>query len=373
MAERKPVLLAVDDDQEVVRAVERDLRSRYARDFTVVAAGSGEEALEILGQLSSSSDPVALIVTDQRMPRMTGVELLAQSAGLAPDAKRVLLTAYADTEVAMRAINEIRLDHYLMKPWHPPEERLYPVLDDLLEDWRAAATPAAPISPETDGDAVSVIGHHFSRESQRVRDLLVNNQIAHRWLEVDEEPARRLLAEASLGTDSLPVVLLPDSEPLVNPDPAEVAARVGLQTEEKLALYDVVVVGAGPAGLAAAVYGASEGLRTVVVERRSFGGQAGAELAYRELPRLSRRPLGTGPRAPSDDTGASVRRGAAHCTGGRRHRRRREHTGREARGGNRHRIAHRAADARRLVPATRCQGCRAADGSRHLVRHRIRR
>ena len=138
MAERKPVLLAVDDDQEVVRAVERDLRSRYARDFTVVAAGSGEEALEILTTaLASSGDPVALIVTDQRMPRMTGVELLAQSAGLAPDAKRVLLTAYADTEVAMRAINEIHLDHYLMKPWHPPEEHLYPVLDDLLDDWRA--------------------------------------------------------------------------------------------------------------------------------------------------------------------------------------------------------------------------------------------
>ncbi len=274
MAERKPVLLAVDDDQEVVRAVERDLRNRYAGDFTVVAAGSGEDALEILRQLSSSGDPVALVVTDQRMPRMTGIELLAQSQPLAPDAKRVLLTAYADTEAAMRAINEIRLDHYLMKPWHPPEERLYPVLDDLLEDWRAAVETVAA-GTETDGDAVSVIGHHFSTESQRVRDLLANNQIAYRWLEVDEEPARRLLAEAALGTDRLPVVLLPDAEPLVGPDPAEVAARVGLQTEEELALYDLVVVGAGPAGLAAAVYGASEGLRTVVVERLTFGGQAG--------------------------------------------------------------------------------------------------
>ena len=217
---------------------------------------------------------MALIVTDQRMPRMTGVELLAQSHGLAPDARRVLLTAYADTEVAMRAINEIRLDHYLMKPWHPPEEHLYPVLDDLLEDWRAAVEPAAA-GAVADGDAVSVIGHHFSRESQRVRDLLANNQIAYRWLEVDEEPARRLLAEAGLGTDRLPVVLLPDSEPLVGPDPAEVAARVGLQTEEKMAYYDLVIVGAGPAGLAAAVYGASEGLYTVVVERGTFGGQAG--------------------------------------------------------------------------------------------------
>ena len=274
MAERKPVLLAVDDDHEVVRAVERDLRSRYARDFTVVAAGSGEEAVEILRRLAASDDPVALIVTDQRMPRMTGVELLAQSADLAPKARRVLLTAYADTEVAMRAINEIRLDHYLMKPWHPPEEHLYPVLDDLLDDWRAAVEPASA-GAVADGEAVSVIGHHFSRESQRVRDLLANNQIAYRWLEVDEEPARRLLAEAELGTDRLPVVLLPESEPLVGPDPAEVAARVGLQTEEKMAYYDLVIVGAGPAGLAAAVYGASEGLHTVVVERGTFGGQAG--------------------------------------------------------------------------------------------------
>ena len=186
----------------------------------------------------------------------------------------MLLTAYADTEVAMRAINEIRLDHYLMKPWHPPDEHLYPVLDDLLEDWRAGVEHASA-GAVADGDAVSVIGHHFSRESQRVRDLLANNQIAYRWLEVDEEPARRLLAEAELGTDRLPVVLLPDSEPLVGPDPAEVAARVGLQTEEKMAYYDLVIVGAGPAGLAAAVYGASEGLYTVVVERGTFGGQAG--------------------------------------------------------------------------------------------------
>jgi thioredoxin reductase (NADPH) len=161
-----------------------------------------------------------------------------------------------------------------MKPWHPPEERLYPVLDDLLEDWRAAATPGVAAA-DGNGEVVSIIGHRFSRESQRVRDLLTNNQVAFRWLEVDEEPARQLLAEASLGTEELPVVLVPDGEPLVGPDPAQVAERVGLQTMEELAYYDMVVVGAGPAGLAAAVYGASEGLRTVVVERRTFGGQAG--------------------------------------------------------------------------------------------------
>ena len=275
MAERKPVLLAVDDDREVVRAVERDLRNRYARDFTVVVAGSGEEALDIVRQLVPRGDPLALVVTDQRMPSMTGVELLVHVAAIAPDAKRVLLTAYADTEVAMRAINEIRLDHYLMKPWHPPEERLYPVLDDLLEDWHAATTPATTALADGDDDALRVIGGRLSEPSQRIRDLLTNNQIPYHWIDVEDASAQELLAEASLGTDRLPVVLAPDSEPLVAPDPAELAERIGLQTHEDLAYYDLVVVGAGPAGLAAAVYGASEGLRTVVVERQSFGGQAG--------------------------------------------------------------------------------------------------
>ena len=208
------------------------------------------------------------------MPKMTGVELLAHVAAEAPDAKRVLLTAYADTEVAMRAINDIRLDHYFMKPWHPPEERLYPVLDDLLEDWHAAASHA-PHLADADGDAVCVIGDRLSADSQRVRDLLANNQIAYRWLDVEDSRAGQMLSQASLTADRLPVVLVPDTEPLVNPDPAEVAERIGLQTDEELAYYDLVVVGAGPAGLAAAVYGASEGLRTVVVERQSFGGQAG--------------------------------------------------------------------------------------------------
>ena len=275
MPERKPVLLAVDDDREVVRAVERDLRSRYARDYTVVAAGSGDEALEIVRRLGPRGDPLALIVTDQRMPSMTGVELLAHIAAVAPAAKRVLLTAYADTEVAIRAVNEIHLDHYLMKPWHPPEERLYPVLDDLLEEWSAATAPVAAGPVEADGDGVTVIGRRLSVSSQRIRDLLVNNQVPHQWLDVEDAGAQELLAGASVGAERLPVVLTADSEPLVAPDPAEVAERIGLQTDEELAYYDLVVIGAGPAGLAAAVYGASEGLRTVVVERQSFGGQAG--------------------------------------------------------------------------------------------------
>ena len=274
MAERKPVLLAVDDDRQVVRAVERDLRNHYARDFTVLAAESGEEALDLVRRLVPRGDPLALVVTDQRMPRMTGVELLAHVAAEAPDAKRVLLTAYADTEVAMRAINELHLDHYLVKPWHPPEERLYPVLDDLLEDWRAAAS-GVPGLADADGDALCVIGDRRSADSQRVRDLLANNQIAHRWLDVEDSRAEQMLSQASLTADRLPIVLTPDAEPLVAPEPGELAERIGLQTHEELAYYDLVVVGAGPAGLAAAVYGASEGLRTVVVERQSFGGQAG--------------------------------------------------------------------------------------------------
>ena len=275
MAERKPVLLAVDDDREVVRAVERDLRNHYARDFTVLAAGSGEEALELVRRLVPRGDPLALVVTDQRMPRMTGVELLAHVAADAPDAKRVLLTAYADTEVAMRAINEIRLDHYLDEAVASP--RGATVSGARRPARRLACRRVARTGPRGCGRRCRVCDRRigFSAGSQRVRDLLANNQIAYRWLDVQDSRAGQMLAQASLTADRLPVVLVPDAEPLVDPDPAEVAERIGLQTDEELAYYDLVVVGAGPAGLAAAVYGASEGLRTVVVERQSFGGQAG--------------------------------------------------------------------------------------------------
>jgi thioredoxin reductase (NADPH) len=274
MPERRPVLLAVDDDRDVVRAVERDLRTRYAQDFTVLTADSGSGALDLLQRLEVRGDTVALFLTDQRMPQMTGVEFLAKAADIAPGARRVLLTAYADTEVAIRAINEIRLDHYLMKPWHPPEERLYPVLDELLEDWKATSASTRAYAA-ADADSVRLVGHRWSEDSQRVRDLLAHNQVPYRWLEVDEEEAQRLLAAASLGPEKLPVVFFPDAEALVGPTPADVAERVGLQTHAELALYDLVVVGGGPAGLAAAVYGASEGLRTLVVERAATGGQAG--------------------------------------------------------------------------------------------------
>ena len=273
----------------------------------------------------------------------------------------------------MRAINEIRLDHYLMKPWHPPEERLYPVLDDLLEDWRAAVETVAA-GTETDGDAVSVIGHHFSTESQRVRDLLANNQIAYRWLEVDEEPARRLLAEAvAWHRPAARRARCRTPSRSSARDPAEVAARVGLQTEEELALYDLVVVGAGPAGLAAAVYGASEGLRTVVVERLTFGGQAGASSRIENYLGFPVRAVRCGPRASGDHTGAPFPRRAAHSAGSDRRRRRGKHPRRAARSRDRDLLAHGAAGAGSLVPATRREGRRTADRTGHLVRHGVRR
>ncbi len=264
----KPVLLSVDDNSEVLRAVERDLRRRYAESHRILSAGSGAEALDLIRRVVLRDEEVALLLVDQRMPGMTGLELLATTLELVPRAKRVLLTAYADTEVAIGAINEVHLDHYLMKPWHPPEERLYPVLDDLLDDWQASSLAAA--------DAVRVIGHRWSADSHRLRDFMTRNQLAHRWLDAEHDEGRRLLAAAALGEDErLPVLLFPDGSTLVAPTAAEVAERVGLRTRAELPFYDLVIAGGGPAGLAAAVYGASEGLRTVLIEREASGGQAG--------------------------------------------------------------------------------------------------
>jgi len=264
----KPVLLSVDDDTEVLRAVERDLRGHYAERFRILSAGSGVEALDLLQRVVLRGEEVALLLVDQRMPGMTGVEFLTAALEIAPSAKRVLLTAYADTEAAIRAINEVRLDHYLMKPWHPPEERLYPVLDDVLADWHASALAGA--------EAVRVIGHRWSADSHRIRDFMTRNQVAHRWLDVEQDEGRRLLAAADLeGDERLPVLLFPDGSLLVAPSTAQLAERVGLRTTAELPFYDLVIVGGGPAGLAAAVYGASEGLRTVLVESEASGGQAG--------------------------------------------------------------------------------------------------
>lgn len=264
----KPVIFAVDDEPSVLAAVTRDLRRHYGADYNVMRAASGSEALEALRELKLRNRVVALLVVDQRMPGMTGVELLREAIVLFPAAKRALLTAYADTEAAIRAINEVKLDHYLMKPWHPPEELLYPVLDDLLDDWRANFQPVF--------EGVRVIGHRWSADGHRVRDFLARNLIPYRWLDIEAEPeAVELRALAGAAEEPLPIVLLPDGTTMSRPSVAALAERLGLHTRAEAETYDLVVVGAGPAGLAAAVYGASEGLRTLLIEREAPGGQAG--------------------------------------------------------------------------------------------------
>ncbi len=263
----KPTLLAVDDDDAVLRAVEQDLRSRYADRYRILRAESGAAALRILDQLDERGDALALILADQRMPQMTGVELLEQARSRLPAAKRVLLTAYADTDAAIRAINSAQIDYYLVKPWDPPAERLYPVLDDLLADWEANYRP--PFS------GIQVVGHRWSAESHRLRDFLAGHQAPFRWLDIDSDEGRQRAAEAGRQDARPPLVFFPDGSLLVRPDIEELAARLGLQTQAQHPFYDLIIVGAGPAGLAAAVYGASEGLSTLLVERRAPGGQAG--------------------------------------------------------------------------------------------------
>ena len=263
----RPVLLAVDDEPSVARAVERDLRRRYGRDYRVLRTGSGEQALATLREAKLRGTPIALLLVDQRMPGMSGVELLEAALEIAPDAKRALLTAYADTQAAIDAINRVSLDHYLLKPWDPPEEQLYPVVDDLLDAWRAEAPPAA--------DRIQLVGHRWSRESHDARDFLARNQVPFQWLDVErEDEARRLLASAQ-GDGVLPLVLFPDGGSLHGPTITELAERTGVLRRAERPFYDLVIVGGGPAGLAAAVYGASEGLQTALVERDAPGGQAG--------------------------------------------------------------------------------------------------
>jgi thioredoxin reductase (NADPH) len=265
----RALLLAVDDDPAVGRAVERDLRHRYGARHRVLLADSGEAGLGIVEQIVRRGEPVALLVADQRMPGMSGVEFLSRALKIAPQAKRVLLTAYADTEAAIRAINELHLDHYLMKPWTPPEDRLYPVLDDVLEDWEAdfAARLSEP--------GLRLVGHRFSADAHATRDFLARNGVPYRWLDVADPEAGQLLAAAQLDDTRLPVLVFDDGVALAQPSQGEIAARVGLRTEAELPFYDLVIVGGGPAALAAAVYGASEGLRTLLVERHAAGGQAG--------------------------------------------------------------------------------------------------
>jgi len=265
----RPALITVDDEPEVARAVERDLRRRYGGEYQVLRAGSGADALELLRALKRRDQPIALLLADQRMPRMTGVEFLRQAIELAPDARRVLLTAYADTEAAIMAINDVGLDHYLRKPWEPPEEELYPIIGDLLDAWKGDHPP-----PDT---GVRVVGHRFLPESHAVRDFLGRNRVPYRFLEVerDDEATRLLAAVDGNGTPHLPVLLFEDGSVLQAPENRQIAERLGLKTEASKKLYDLVIVGGGPAGLAAAVYGASEGLDTVLLERQAPGGQAG--------------------------------------------------------------------------------------------------
>ncbi len=267
----RPVILTVDDDPEVLRSVERDLKRHYAAEYRVLRAGSGTSALDALRQLKRRNDPVAMVVADQRMPGMTGVELLTESKVLFPSAKSVLLTAYADTDAAIEAINRVRLDYYVLKPWDPPEDRLYPVLDDLLDDWRAFYRPAF--------DGVRVVGHRWSADGHRLREFLARNLIPYRWLDVEtsDEAVRLLSAWETDGgnTTALPAVVLSDGSVLATPSNLEVAQRIGLRTTADARFFDVLIVGGGPAGLAAAVYAASEGLSTALVEREAPGGQAG--------------------------------------------------------------------------------------------------
>ncbi|MFP3967999.1 FAD-dependent oxidoreductase [Actinomadura fulvescens] len=261
----KPVLLTVDDDPGVSRAVARDLRRRYAETYRVVRAESGPQALDSLRELRLRGDDTALLLADHRMPEMTGVEFLEQAMDLFPYARRVLLTAYADTDAAIRAINVVDLDHYLLKPWNPPDEKFYPVIDSQLEAWRR--------TERTTPGELRVVGHRWSNRSYQVRDFLARNQVPYTWL-LDTSPEAAELLKAA-GDPELPLVVTADGTTLSAPTDAELAAAVGLSTSPEADFYDLVVVGGGPAGLGAAVYGASEGLRTVLIERHASGGQAG--------------------------------------------------------------------------------------------------
>ncbi|MFZ4153641.1 FAD-dependent oxidoreductase [Streptomyces pseudogriseolus] len=263
----RTVIMTVDDDPGVSRAVARDLRRRYGASYRIVRAESGESALEALRELKLRGDLVAVILADYRMPRMNGIEFLERAMDVHPEARRVLLTAYADTGAAIDAINVVDLDHYLLKPWDPPEEKLYPVVDDLLEAWKRSDHRPVP--------STKVVGHRWSARSSDVREFLARNQVPYRWYSSDEPEGQRLLAAAGEDGMRLPLVVTPDGTPLVEPDPADLAAHVGLATRPAADFYDLVVIGGGPAGLGAAVYGASEGLRTVLVERSATGGQAG--------------------------------------------------------------------------------------------------
>ncbi len=263
-----PVMLVVDDDPAVLSAIQRDLRSMYGHDYRIIPANSGAAAIDVLKQLLQRNEIVALCLTDQRMPQMTGTQFLVQAREIFPDAKRVLLTAYADTDVAIASINKLQLDYYLMKPWDPPEDNLYPILGDLLEDWRA--------NVKLPYEGIRVAGTLWSSKSHEVKDFLTRHQIGYQWLDVEGDPkVKAMVEEQSHGVLKLPVIFFPDGKVLIEPEIRELAEKTGIQTQASLPFYDVVIIGAGPAGLSASVYAASNGLRCLVIEKQVPGGQAG--------------------------------------------------------------------------------------------------
>ncbi|NDJ61684.1 MAG: FAD-dependent oxidoreductase [Chloroflexi bacterium] len=262
----KPVILSLDDDPEVLRAVERDLRREFGREYRVMRANSGADALDALEKIKLRNDPVALFLVDQRMPEMTGVDFLGKALPLFPDAKKVLLTAYADTNAAIEAINSIKLDHYLMKPWDPPEENLYPVLHDLLDQWQSSYRPPF--------EGLRLVGYQWSSESHQIKDFLARNRLPYRWLDVETDPDAQQIMDM-VEDARFPMLVFADGSIIVKPTTVQIAEKVGLQTRAEQPFYDLAIVGGGPAGLAAAVYGASEGLSTVLIESEAPGGQAG--------------------------------------------------------------------------------------------------
>jgi thioredoxin reductase (NADPH) len=264
----KPIILTVDDDTEVLQAIARDVRHGFGEHFRVIRAESGDRALDVLRQLRLANEAVALMLVDQRMPGLSGLELLVEGSRLYPDAKKALLTAYADTDAAITAINEVRLDYYLVKPWDPPEQRLYPVLDDMLDDWTAAHPP--------EFKGIRVIGHRWSQASHSAKDFLARNQVPYKWMDLASDPeAVQLLELTGYASSDCPILIFPDGQLLVHPTTQEIAEKAGIRGHAEVPLYDLIIIGAGPAGLAAAVYGASEGLRTLLIEREATGGQAG--------------------------------------------------------------------------------------------------
>ncbi|MEO6633324.1 MAG: FAD-dependent oxidoreductase, partial [Mucilaginibacter sp.] len=264
----KPIIFSIDDDPQVLRAISRDLKSMYGKDYRIINTTSANEALEALVEHKNSSDVVAMFVCDQRMPEMEGVAFLEKAIKIYPKAKRVLLTAYSDTEAAIKAINDVQLDYYLMKPWDPPSEKLYPVLDDLLDDWQNDYVP--------DFKGIKVVGYQFSPQSHTVKDYLASNLIPYKWLDIEKNPdAKQVLELNNIKLEELPVVVFDDGTYSCKPTIRSISEKVGANPQITNDIYDVVIIGAGPAGLAAAVYGASEGLKTLLIERKAPGGQAG--------------------------------------------------------------------------------------------------